>query len=120
MEFHSFYCQALEILGTVTKAGLTWSNKQVSGDGFLCVSCLLIGSFQKDLEDHYRVTFAALDHPELPVRVQAALALTEMVLVHEEGSLSISLLPWISFDVCSENGRRAASRKSHSGSAETF
>ncbi|EKM79672.1 hypothetical protein AGABI1DRAFT_74786 [Agaricus bisporus var. burnettii JB137-S8] len=56
---------ALEILGTVTKAGLTWSNKQ-------------------DLEDHYRVTFAALDHPELPVRVQAALALTEMVLVHEE------------------------------------
>lgn len=36
----------------------------------------------------------SLDHPQLPVRVQAALALTEMILVHEEGTLLFSFFSY--------------------------
>ncbi|KAF9451856.1 ARM repeat-containing protein [Macrolepiota fuliginosa MF-IS2] len=62
---------ALEILGTVTKAGLVWSGKE-------------------KLEVHFRAVAASLDDPELPVRVQAALALTEMILVHEDVKTAVS------------------------------
>jgi hypothetical protein len=34
---------------------------------------------------HYKAAITGLDDPEMPVRVQAALALTEMILVHESG-----------------------------------
>ncbi|EGN93981.1 hypothetical protein SERLA73DRAFT_115471 [Serpula lacrymans var. lacrymans S7.3] len=55
---------ACEVLGTVVKAGLLWSNEE-------------------NLNNHSRAVAMALDDPELPVRVQAALALTEMIVIHE-------------------------------------
>jgi len=57
--------QALEILGTVTKHGLQWSSSQ-------------------QMMAHSQAAARALDDPEFPVRVQGALALTEMVLANEE------------------------------------
>ncbi|TRM60552.1 armadillo-type protein [Schizophyllum amplum] len=55
---------ALEILGTLTKSGLTWANKEHLGQ-------------------HFHAIVAALDDPELPVRVQAALGISELVQAHE-------------------------------------
>ncbi|KJA23271.1 hypothetical protein HYPSUDRAFT_40079 [Hypholoma sublateritium FD-334 SS-4] len=55
---------ALEILGTVTKQGLQWSSEEV-------------------LSKHFQATFRALDDEAFPVKVQAALALTEMIIAHE-------------------------------------
>ncbi|KAL6303891.1 ARM repeat-containing protein [Sparassis latifolia] len=55
---------ACEVLGTVTKAGLQFSNDEY-------------------LRSHFTALAACLDDAELPVRVQAVLALTEMVTVHE-------------------------------------
>lgn len=40
----------------------------------------------KNLEKHSHAVGAALDDAELPVRVQAALALTHMVVVYESGT----------------------------------
>lgn len=37
------------------------------------------------MNNHFRAVAACLDDPELPVRVQAALALTEMITSHESG-----------------------------------
>ncbi|CDO69881.1 hypothetical protein BN946_scf184884.g40 [Trametes cinnabarina] len=51
---------ACEVLGTVIKAGFKFSNEQV-------------------LQQHFTAVAAAIDDPELPVRVHACLALTEMV-----------------------------------------
>ncbi|KAJ3574136.1 hypothetical protein NP233_g1960 [Leucocoprinus birnbaumii] len=62
---------SLEILGTVTKSGLMWTDKS-------------------KLEHHFKVVMRSLDDQELPVRVQAALALTEMILVHEEVKTAVS------------------------------
>ncbi|KIK08065.1 hypothetical protein K443DRAFT_672947 [Laccaria amethystina LaAM-08-1] len=56
---------ALEVVGTVTKNGFHWSTPE-------------------NLNIHFRAVAAALDDPELPVRVQAALALTELVVLHED------------------------------------
>jgi hypothetical protein len=39
------------------------------------------------LTNHSRAVALALDDRELPVRVQAALAITELVVVHDSGSL---------------------------------
>lgn len=55
---------ACEVLGTVEKSGIKWSNEQ-------------------NLRSHFTGVAACLDDPELPVRVHAALALTEMVTNHE-------------------------------------
>ncbi|RDB14686.1 hypothetical protein Hypma_016434 [Hypsizygus marmoreus] len=55
---------ACEVVGTVTKAGLQWSNDE-------------------NLNVNFRAVAAALDDPEFPVRVNAALALTELVLAYE-------------------------------------
>ncbi|GJE91719.1 ARM repeat-containing protein [Phanerochaete sordida] len=55
---------ACEVLGTVEKSGLRWTNEQ-------------------NLRSHFTALAACLDDPELPVRVHAALALTEMVTNHE-------------------------------------
>ncbi|CAA7262814.1 unnamed protein product [Cyclocybe aegerita] len=55
---------ALEILGTLTKQGLVWSSEDI-------------------LSKHFQATFRALDDPEFPVRVQAALALTEMIIASD-------------------------------------
>ncbi|KAL4253351.1 Armadillo-like helical [Pleurotus pulmonarius] len=55
---------ACEIIGTLTKAGLEWSN-------------------DANLDVHFRAVANALDDAEFPVRVQAALALTQMVVAHE-------------------------------------
>ncbi|KAL1950524.1 hypothetical protein VTO73DRAFT_5648 [Trametes versicolor] len=51
---------ASEVLGTVIKAGFKFSNEQ-------------------HLHQHFTAVAAAIDDPELPVRVHACLALTEMV-----------------------------------------
>ncbi|KAG1858851.1 armadillo-type protein [Suillus subluteus] len=55
---------ACEVLGVVTKAGITWAAEE-------------------NLNNHSRAVALALDDQELPVRVQAALAITELVLVHD-------------------------------------
>ncbi|KAL1728536.1 armadillo-type protein [Schizophyllum commune] len=55
---------AFEIFGTLTKSGLQWSN-------------------QEHLGQHFHAILAALDDPELPVRVQAALGISELVQAHE-------------------------------------
>jgi len=41
----------------------------------------------KNLNVNFRAVATALDDPEFPVRVQAALALTEMVIQYESGTL---------------------------------
>lgn len=81
----SYITQALEILGTATKHGLAWSNKAVRVSSFWKVEADVIG-MEQNLEHHFTIVVSSLDDPELPVRVQAALALTELVLVHEEGA----------------------------------
>ncbi|KAJ7787849.1 hypothetical protein B0H14DRAFT_2628944 [Mycena olivaceomarginata] len=53
-----------EVLGTVTKEALQWSSDE-------------------HLNVNFRTVAAELDDPEFPVRVQAALALTEMVLFQD-------------------------------------
>lgn len=55
---------ACEVLGVVTKAGITWVTEE-------------------NLNNHSRAVALALDDRELPVRVQAALAITELVLIHD-------------------------------------
>ncbi|KAG1889690.1 armadillo-type protein [Suillus fuscotomentosus] len=55
---------ACEVLGVVTKAGIAWATEE-------------------NLNNHSRAVALALDDQELPVRVQAALAITELVVVHD-------------------------------------
>lgn len=61
---------ACEVVGTVTKAGLLWSNEE-------------------NLNANFRAVAAALDDPEFPVRVNAALALTELVVAHESVKVAV-------------------------------
>ncbi|TFK27591.1 ARM repeat-containing protein [Coprinopsis marcescibilis] len=56
---------ALEIIGTVVKHGIQFSTPEI-------------------LDKHFRAVAKLLDDPEFPVKVQAALALTEMVMVYDE------------------------------------
>ncbi|KAJ7464732.1 armadillo-type protein [Mycena galericulata] len=62
---------ACEVLGTVTKTGLKWSSAE-------------------HLNVHFRAVAHALDDPEFPVRVQAALALTEMIIAFDEVKTAVS------------------------------
>ncbi|KAG2138570.1 armadillo-type protein, partial [Suillus bovinus] len=55
---------ACEVLGVVTKAGITWVSEE-------------------NLNNHSRAVALSLDDCELPVRVQAALAITELVVIHD-------------------------------------
>ncbi|KAG1732292.1 armadillo-type protein [Suillus lakei] len=55
---------ACEVLGVVAKAGITWTSEE-------------------NLNNHSRAVALALDDRELPVRVQAALAITELVVIHD-------------------------------------
>ncbi|KAG8214391.1 armadillo-type protein [Butyriboletus roseoflavus] len=55
---------ACEVLGTVVRHNIEWNNSE-------------------NLARHSNAVANALDDPELPVRVQAALALTHMVVVYE-------------------------------------
>ncbi|KAI6030440.1 armadillo-type protein [Pisolithus orientalis] len=55
---------ACDVLGTVVKNGMQWANNE-------------------NLESHSRAVAIALDDPELPVRVQAALALTKMAEAYD-------------------------------------
>ncbi|THU92451.1 ARM repeat-containing protein [Dendrothele bispora CBS 962.96] len=55
---------ACEVIGTLTKSGMEWKNGE-------------------NLNKTFHGVARALDDPEFPVRVQAALALTEMILIHE-------------------------------------
>ncbi|PPQ95282.1 hypothetical protein CVT26_014856 [Gymnopilus dilepis] len=62
---------ALEILGTVTKQGLIWSSEEI-------------------LSKHFQATFRALDDEQFPVKVQAALALTEMIVAYDSVRKAVS------------------------------
>ncbi|KAG6919218.1 hypothetical protein DXG01_008013 [Tephrocybe rancida] len=61
---------ACEVVGTVTKAGMIWSSEE-------------------NLNANFRAIAKALDDPELPVRVNAALAITELVLAHESVRVAV-------------------------------
>ncbi|KII90665.1 hypothetical protein PLICRDRAFT_52383 [Plicaturopsis crispa FD-325 SS-3] len=65
---------ACEVLGTVEKSGMHWT-------------------VEANLDAHFRAVANALDDPEMPVRVQAALALTEMITVHE--SVKVAVAPQV-------------------------
>ncbi|KAJ7069358.1 armadillo-type protein [Mycena amicta] len=62
---------ACEVVGTVTKEGLTWSSEE-------------------NLSVNFRAVATALDDPEFVVRVQAALALTELIIVHDSVKKAVS------------------------------
>ncbi|EIN12803.1 ARM repeat-containing protein [Punctularia strigosozonata HHB-11173 SS5] len=62
---------ACEVLGTVEKSRMDWANEQ-------------------NISSHLKAVATALDDPELPVKVQAALALTEMVKRHEKVREAVS------------------------------
>ncbi|EIM81399.1 ARM repeat-containing protein [Stereum hirsutum FP-91666 SS1] len=55
---------ACEVLGTVERATIQWDNEE-------------------NLINHFRAVCVCLDDPELPVRIQAALALTELITSHD-------------------------------------
>ncbi|KAJ7214009.1 armadillo-type protein [Mycena pura] len=65
---------ACEVVGTVTKEGLKWSSEEVS----------------EHLSVHFRAIAAALDDPDFVVRVQAALALTEMIMQYDSVKTAVS------------------------------
>lgn len=65
---------ACEVVGTIVKAGLQWSS-------------------QDNLHAQFHSVVNAIDDPELPVKIHAALALTEMMLVHE--SVKEALTPMV-------------------------
>ncbi|KAJ7622676.1 armadillo-type protein [Mycena polygramma] len=67
---------ACKVLGTFTKSGMKFS---------------MLRSCTQNLNVHLRAISAALDDPEFPVRVQAALTLKEMVLVSDEVKATVSL-----------------------------
>jgi len=77
--------QACEVVGTIVKSGIEWSNPEVSvpfsSRNKLCADELA----EQNLDINFRHVAAALDDAEFPVRVNAALALTELVLAHESG-----------------------------------
>ncbi|KAL0564749.1 Nonsense-mediated mRNA decay protein 5 [Marasmius crinis-equi] len=62
---------ACEVLGAVVKSGIEWTNEE-------------------NLDKNFRAVAAALDDPELPVRVQAILALTELIVSEESAILRLS------------------------------
>ncbi|KAJ8518430.1 hypothetical protein ONZ45_g4489 [Pleurotus djamor] len=64
---------ACEIIGTLTKLGIQWSNEE-------------------NLNVHFHAVANALDDPEFPVRVQAALALTEVAVAPKVGKVIQDLL----------------------------
>lgn len=66
------------------KSGFQWKNENV-GRRPPSIIPLLTGCIQA-LRSHFTALVACLDDAELPVRVQAALALTEMVTQHESGA----------------------------------
>ena len=63
-------------MGTVTKQGFKWSSEELLGK-------------------HFQAVFRSLDHEALPVKVNAALALTEMIIAHESGKFRRML--WTAF-----------------------
>jgi alpha-D-ribose 1-methylphosphonate 5-triphosphate synthase subunit PhnH len=46
-------------------------------------------AFEENLNSHSRAMALALDDHELPVHVQAALAITKLVIVYDSGTLSL-------------------------------
>ncbi|KAJ6583909.1 armadillo-type protein [Mycena vulgaris] len=62
---------ACEVVGTVTKEGLKWTS-------------------EANLSVHFRAVAAGLDDPEFPVRVQAALALTEMIILYDSVKTAVA------------------------------
>ncbi|KAJ7643660.1 armadillo-type protein [Roridomyces roridus] len=62
---------ACEVLGTFVKEGLKWSSDE-------------------HLNVHFQAVAHALDDPEFPVRVQGALALTEMIILYDSVKTAVS------------------------------
>ncbi|KAL0577930.1 Nonsense-mediated mRNA decay protein 5 [Marasmius crinis-equi] len=65
---------AYEVLGTIAKSGIKWSNVE-------------------NLNKHFKAITMALDDSELPVRAQAILALTELVISNE--SVRVQVAPQV-------------------------
>lgn len=76
----------------------------------------------QNLINHFRAVCVCLDDPELPVRIQAALALTELITSHDSGRVLTSSHGAVADIACtySEGGSCSPSRQSHSGSVGTF
>jgi hypothetical protein len=55
---------------------------------FLLRGFSLNAFFPQKLEIHFKAVVQSLDDSDLPVRIQAALTLTEMILVHDEGAFA--------------------------------
>ena len=79
------------MVGTIVKSGIEWSNEEVCVFFlfFLIVCADELGPKQ-NLNINFRHVAAALDDAEFPVRVNAALALTELVLANESGGYFFS------------------------------
>lgn len=71
-----------------------------SGDGYMrAIACEVVGTMEKGqmvwteekhLNDHFTAVANALNDPELPVRVHAALALTEILQNHEQARAAVA------------------------------
>jgi importin-7 len=63
------------------KTGVKWSSEEVTPTALDLVPPLT--PCTKNLNTHFSAVAAALDDPELPVKVHAILALTQMVVSHD-------------------------------------
>jgi hypothetical protein len=68
--------QALEIVGTVTRHRFQWSSEELLGK-------------------HFQVIFRLLDDDSFPVKVNAALCLTEMIIAYESGMSDVCCKKWL-------------------------
>ena len=68
--------QALEIVGTVTRHRFQWSSEELLGK-------------------HFQVIFRLLDDDSFPVKVNAALCLTEMIIAYESGMSDLCCKNWL-------------------------
>jgi len=71
----------------VEKCGIRWTSEEVTSitTPYL-IFVALTPLFDQNVSQHFAAIATAMDDPELPVRVQAVLALTEMVTVHDSGA----------------------------------
>ena len=73
---------ACEVLSAVEKVGVKWSNEQVCGTMRYAMGTHRL-TFPQNLLHHFTAVAAAMSDDELPVKVHAILALTQMIIVHE-------------------------------------
>jgi len=93
--------QALEVIGTLVKQGFVFTNHDL-------------------LLQHFQAVFNALEDPNLPIKVQAALVLNEFITHFESGMPDLCakcmLLTWIH----SSRGYGTPGRQIHPGSPQAL